>query len=70
MLSRIFTKEQLQIHQLRHKQLPPQIDFSVMKDIQLKPIHYLVKNEEIKYNQKMIATQSSLITAKTNFSFV
>ena len=31
MLSRTFTKEQLQKHQLRHKQLPPQIDFSVMK---------------------------------------
>ena len=30
MLSRTFTKEQLQIHQLRHKQLPPQIDFSIM----------------------------------------
>ena len=26
MLSRTFTKEPLQIHQLRHKQLPPQID--------------------------------------------
>ena len=52
MLSRTFTKEQLQVHQLRHKQLPPQIDFSIMKDNQLKPIHYLVKHEEIKYNQK------------------
>ena len=52
MLSRSFTKEQLQIHQLRHKQLPPQIDFSIMKDAQLKPVHYLVKHEEIKYNQK------------------
>ena len=52
MLSRIFTKEQLQVHQLRHKQLPPQIDFSIMKDNQLKPVHYLVKHEEIKYNQK------------------
>ena len=31
MLSRTFTKEQLQVHQLRHKQLPPQIDFSIMK---------------------------------------
>ena len=28
MLSRTSTKEQLQVHQLRHKQLPPQIDFS------------------------------------------
>ena len=52
MLSRTFTKEQLQVHQLRHKQLPPQIDFSIMKDNQLKPVHYLVKREEIKYNQK------------------
>ena len=52
MLSRTFTKEQLQEHQLRHKQLPPQIDFSIMKDNQLKPVHYLVKHEEIKYNQK------------------
>ena len=52
MLSRIFTKEQLQIHQLRHKQLPPQTDFSIMKDNQLKPVHYVVKHEEIKHNQK------------------
>ena len=52
MLSRTFTKEQLQVHQLRHKQLPPQIDFSIMKDNQLKPVNYLVKHEEIKYNKK------------------
>ena len=52
MLSRTFTKEQLQIHRLRHKQLPPQIHFSIMKDNQLKPVHYLVKHEEIKYNKK------------------
>ena len=39
MLSRTFTKEQLQIHQLRHKQLPPQINFSIVKDDQLKPVH-------------------------------
>ena len=52
MLSRFFTIEQLQIHQLRHKQLPPQIKFSIMKDDQLKPVHYVVKHEEMKYNQK------------------
>ena len=39
MLSRTFTKEKLQIHQLRHKELPHQIDFSIMKDNQLKPVH-------------------------------
>ena len=69
MLSRTFTKEQLQLHQLRHKQLPPQIDFSVMKDNQLKPVHYLVKHEEIKYNQKIIATPFSLIMVKINSRF-
>ena len=52
MLSRTFTKEQIQMHQVRHKHLPPQIDFSIMKDNQLKPVHYLLKHEEIKYNQK------------------
>ena len=52
MLSRTFTKEQLQIHQLPYKQSPPQIDFSIMKDNQLKPVQYSVKHEEIKYNQK------------------
>ena len=48
MLSRTFTKEQLQIHQLKHKQLPPEIDFAIMEDNQFKPVHYLVKDEEIK----------------------
>ena len=52
MLSRSFTKEQLQIHQLKHKQSPPQIDFSITKDNQFKPVHYLGKHEEIKHNQK------------------
>ena len=52
MLSRTFTKEQLQIPQLRHKQLPPQIDFAIRKDNQLRPVQYLVKHEKTKYNQK------------------
>ena len=69
MLPRTFTKEQLQIHQLRHKQLPPQIKFSIMKDDQLKSVHYLVKHEEMKYNKKMIAIQLSLTMEKTNFPF-
>ena len=69
MLSRTFTKEHLQIHQLRHKQLTPQIDFSILKDNQLHPVHYLVKHEEIKYNQKMIATKLSLTMEKINFPY-
>ena len=51
MLSRTFTIEQLQRHQVRHKQLPPRNDFSITKDNQLKPVYYLVKHEEIKYNK-------------------
>ena len=65
MLSRTFSKEQLQMHRLRHKQLPPQIDFSIMKDNQFKPVNYLVKHEENKFNQKMITLQFSLIMAMT-----
>ena len=68
MLSRIFTKEQLQIHQLRHKQLPPQIDFSIMKDNQLKPVHYLVKHEEIKFNKKTDCHPSLADYGKDQFS--
>ena len=54
MLSRTFTKEQLQVltTPITTQTIPPQIDFSIMKDNQLKPVHYLVKHEEIKYNQK------------------
>ena len=72
MLSRTFTKEQLPLHQLRHKQLPPQIDFSIMKDNQLKPVHCLVEHEDMKKSntiKKMIATQLSLTMQKINFPF-
>ena len=51
MLSGTFTKERLQLHQLRYKQLAPQIDFSIMENNQLKPVHYLVKHEEVKYDK-------------------
>ena len=37
-----------------------------MKDNQLKPVHYLVKHEEIKYNKKMIVILSLLTTETTN----
>ena len=69
MLSRTFTKEQFQIHQLKHKHLPLQIDFDIMKDNQFKPVHYLVKHEEIKYNQKNDC-HPILIMAMINFLFV
>ena len=52
MLSRSFTKAELQINQLKHKQLPPQIDCAILQNDTLKPVHYLIKHEEILPHQK------------------
>ena len=52
MLSRSFTKAELQLNQLKHKQLPPQIDFALLQNGTLKPAHYLIKHEEILPHQK------------------
>ena len=52
MLSRSFTKAELQLNQLKHKKLPPQIDFALLQDGTLKPLHYLIKHEEILPHQK------------------
>ena len=66
MLSRSFTKAELQLNQIKHKQLPPQIDFALLQDNTLKPVHYLIKHEEILPHQKKILTQFSLIMVQTN----
>ena len=42
MLGRSFTKAELQLNQLKHKQLPPQIDFALLQNDTLKPVHYLI----------------------------
>ena len=52
MLSRSFTKEELQLNQLKHKQLPSQIDFALLQNGTLKPVHYLIKHEEKLPHQK------------------
>ena len=52
MLSRSFTKAELQIKKLKHKQLPPQIDFALLQNGTLKPVHYLIEHEEILPLQK------------------
>ena len=52
MLSRSFTKAELQLNQLKHKQLSPQIDFALLQNGTLKPVHYLIKHEEILPHQK------------------
>ena len=52
MLSRSFTKAELQLNQLKQKHLPPQIDFALLQDNTLKPVHYLIKHEEVLPHQK------------------
>ena len=51
-LSCSFIKAELQIKQLKHKQLPSQIDFAISQDSTLKPVHYLIKHEEVSPHQK------------------
>ena len=52
MLIRSFNKAELQINQLKHKQLPPQIDLAILQNNTLKPVHYLSKQEEVLLHQK------------------
>ena len=47
MLSRSSTKDELQTNQKKHKQLPLQIDFAIIKKT-----HYLNKHEEVFPHQK------------------
>ena len=52
MLSRSFTKAELRPNQLKHKQPPPQIDFALLQNDTLKPVHYSIKHEELLPHQK------------------
>ena len=52
MLSRSFRKAELQLNQLKHKQLPPQIDSALLQNGTHKPVHYLIKHEEILPHRK------------------
>ena len=47
-----FTKTELQLNQLKHKQLPPQIDFAILQNKTLTPVHYLIRHEEFLPHQK------------------
>ena len=71
MLSRSFTKAELQINQLKHKQLKSQIDFAVLQDNStLKPFHYLIEHEIVLPHQNMTITQFLLIMVHINFQYV
>ena len=70
MLSRWFTEAELQINQLKHKQNSPQIDFALLQDSTLKPVHYLIKHEKVLPNQKKTLIQFLLIMVQINFQYV
>ena len=71
MLRRSFTKAELQLNQLKHKKLPPQIDLALLQNGTRKPVHYLIKHEEILPHQKQkTLIQFLLIMVQTNFPFV
>ena len=53
LLSRSFTKNEHQLNQLKHKQIPPQIHFAILQDRTLKPVHYLIKHGEVLPHQKI-----------------
>ena len=52
MVSRPSTKTGLQFNKFKHKQLPPQSDFALLQNNTLKPLHYLIKHEEVVPHQK------------------
>ena len=52
MLSRSFTKTELQLNQLKHKQLPAQIDFAISQNNSLTHVCYLIQHEEVLPHQK------------------
>ena len=70
MLSRSFTKAELQLNQLKHKHLPPQIDFALLQDNTLKPVHYSIKHEEFYLIKNMTLIQFLLIMVQINSLFV
>ena len=51
MLSQSFAKAELQLNQLKLKQLPPQIDFALLQNGTLKPVRDLIKHEGILHQQ-------------------
>ena len=70
MLSRSFTKPQLQQNQLKHKQPPQQIDFAILQNGTLKPVRYLIPSKKHHHIKNMIHILLLLIMQQISFSFV
>ena len=70
MLSRSFTKAELQINQLKHEQLPSQSEFAVLQNNALKPVHYLIKFEKVLPHQKHESHPKVADYGTDNFQYV
>ena len=71
MLSRSFTKTELQLNheQNKHKQLPPQIDFVILQKNSPTPVHYLIQHGKILHQNKIL-NPFLLIMEQINSLFV
>ena len=64
-----YPEKELQLKQLKHKQLPPQIRFATLThDNQIKPVQYLVKHETALPSQKNICHPTLVDFEKDQFS--
>ena len=71
MLSRDFSSINSTSSQLKHKTLPPHIQFVQLNpNNTLEETHYLVQHEEVLPSQKMILALFSLIMAQNNILYV
>ena len=66
MLCRSFTKTELQLNQLKHKQFPPQIDFAILQNNSLTLVHYLINMNKDCQIKNMIPSLSVLIMEQIN----
>ena len=70
-LGRSSTKGELQRNQLKHKQLPPQIDFAIFPDSTFMPLYITYLNMKKYYHIKnMTLIQFLLIIVQINFQYV
>ena len=71
MLGRSFTLKELQLNQLKPKPLPWQYNFATFShDKQIKPVHYLVKRENVLFSQKAIVILFYMSSEVINSPFV
>ena len=69
MLSRSFNKPELQINQLTYTQPQFQIEFAILQHKKLKPVHYLIKHEEVLPHQKL-DSHPILVNCGTDHNFL